>query len=285
MAALNRGPTRAAVLAEQRDASTPSLGFIEQVTTHTSSTGSRAQMLRKLNKSRRLRRMRHCVAAHADSTRDTLTQGGFRYYAAFVTLTYEDVDGYRPEHVTAYLNSLRNLAQREGWKLHYEWVLELQKRGAPHYHLLIWIPEGKMIPKPDHGMWKHGHSQIARARNGVGYLVKYATKGDNEVHPMPHGARLFGTGGDAAARLARHRAGLPRWLVEKIAVGARAKRIPFVGWMCEATGEIYRSPYVMRWRYDEHGNAVVDVIKYQAGETSFAKTPGRIGLLGRMQCT
>lgn len=245
-------------------------GLVEQVTTHTSTTETPAQILRSLNKTRRLRRMRHAVAAHADATRDSLALGGFRWYAALVTLTYAQLDAYRPEQVTAYLNALRNWCARScngSYKIHFEWVMELQERGAPHYHLLIWIPEGRKIPKPDaQGWWTHGMSNIQRARNGVGYLVKYVSKGNNSCFSMPQGARLFGTGGDAPARLARHRAGLPRWLVAQIPLTSRAHREPFAGWVCDETGEVFRSPFGMRWGYDEHGNAVVVVVKRTEGD-------------------
>lgn len=216
--------------------------------------------------------MKHCVIGHSDATREHLLQGGFRYYAALLTLTYRDVDGYRPEHVTGYLNALRNWVGRRGWKLHYQWVLELQQRGAPHYHALIWIPEGQQIPKPDDSeMWTHGSSNIQRARNAVGYLVKYVSKGNNSAFTMLRGARLFGTGGGAAARLARHRAGLPRWLIEKMPITSRAHREPFAGWVCNETGEIHRSPFGMRWGYDEQGRSIVEVIKRTEGEASWAK--------------
>lgn len=281
--ALNRGDhwalpiaersTAACGPAEHGEAVHHSDGLVEQVTTHTSPTGTPTQILRSLNKTRRLRRMRACVIAHADATKNIVTQGGFRWFTALVTLTYALIDGYEPEHITAYLNSLRNWASRVGFKIHYQWVMELQQRGAPHYHLLIWIPEGHLMPKPDDsGMWKHGSSNVQRATRGVGYLVKYVSKGDNSLHPMPLGARLFGTGGDALARLARHRAGLPKWLREIIPSGGRAHRQAFAGWVCESTGEIHRSPFVMRWGYDDAGNAIVKVMKRIEEEPSWARS-------------
>jgi hypothetical protein len=250
-----------------------SAGLVEQVTTHTAPAGTPAQILRSLNKDRRLRRMRRCVIAHADATKEYVLQGGHRWYAAFVTLTYALVDGWRPEHITAYLNLLRNRCSRRGFKIHFEWVSELQERGAPHYHLLIWLPDGQQIPKPDaSGMWTHGTTNIQRARKGVGYLVKYVSKGNNSAYSMPQGMRLFGTGGDAPARLARHRAGLPRWLLAQIPGTSRASRVPFVGWACAETGEVFVSPFAMRWGYDEAGNAVVEVIKRTEGEAAWSRS-------------
>jgi len=249
-----------------------SAGLVEQVTTHTSPASTPAQVLRSLNKDRRLRRMRHCVVAHADATKEQLLHGGHRWYAAFVTLTYAAVDGWKPGHITSYLNLLRNRCSRRGFKIHCQWVSELQERGAPHYHLLIWLPEGEQIPKPDRsGMWDHGSSNIQRARKGVGYLVKYVSKGNNSAFTMPSGMRLFGTCGEAAARFARHRASLPRWLIKQIPAASRAHRVPFAGWVCDDTGEIFSSPYSMRWGYDDAGNAMVEVVKRVIGEAAFAK--------------
>ena len=217
--------------------------------------------------------MRKCVIAHADATRDDLQAGGFRYYAAFVTLTYAEVQGYQPEHVTQYLDRLRNWCGRRRVKIHYQWVLELQQRGAPHYHLLIWIPEGFKIPKPDaQGWWSHGSSNIQRALKGAGYLVKYVSKGNNACFSMPRGARLFGTGGAPAAKLARHRAGLPTWLRKKTPATSRAVRVPFEGWMCVETGEMFESPFSMRWGYDEKGQVVITVVERIQGEAAFAKS-------------
>jgi hypothetical protein len=122
--------------------------------------------------------------------------------------------------------------------------LELTKKGVPHYHLLLWVPLDFRFPKPDdQGWWPHGSTRIERAEKAAGYIVKYASKGDVE-NPIPHGARLFGTGGEPAAALARHRACLPRWLRVKVATG-RARRVTGVGWLAVDTGEIFQSPYIV----------------------------------------
>jgi Protein of unknown function (DUF3296). len=38
--------------------------------------------------------------------------------------------------------------ERRGHKLPYVWVAELQKRGALHYHVLLWLPRGLTLPNP-----------------------------------------------------------------------------------------------------------------------------------------
>jgi hypothetical protein len=177
-----------------------------------------------------------------------------------VTLTYAQRDVWEPRHVSEYLDRLRKWCARRRVKLHYEWVMELQKRGAPHYHIVLWLPEGFKVPKPDtQGWWPHGMSNIKRATRAVGYLVKYVSKGNNRIYAMPSGARLFQTGGDQAAALARHRACLPKWLRECIPQG-RARRV-VGGWMSVDSSEFFASPYRMRWGYDEYGCAFVTIIK------------------------
>jgi hypothetical protein len=119
------------------------------------------------------------------------------YRPAMITLTYAKVEDWQPEHLTKYLDKVRNWLARRGLKFHYVWVAELQKRGAVHYHIIVWLPRGQRLPKPDQsGMWKHGKSQIVWARKPVGYLVKYASKfEENQEFDFPKGIRLHGFGG------------------------------------------------------------------------------------------
>jgi hypothetical protein len=93
-------------------------------------------------------------------------------------------------------------------------------------------------------MWRHGLTRVEKARNAVGYLVKYATKGETEVYSLPKGCRLFGVGGGMAQeKLAVHRAGLPMWLLERLPDDARGRRVARVGWIDCSTGEIYQTPF------------------------------------------
>lgn len=84
------------------------------------------------------------------------------------------------------------------------WALELTKRLRPHYHLLVWLPKGVTLPKPDkRGWWPHGMTRIEWARNAVGYLAKYASKFNPETaFALPKGMRTHGVGGlnDESAR-------------------------------------------------------------------------------------
>lgn len=120
---------------------------------------------------------------------------GWRYRVAMLTLTYADIDGYSPRHITLCLKAIRSHLRRRGIRLHYVWVMELQKRGAPHYHVLIWLPRGLTLPKPDkRGWWSHGLTRIEWARNAVAYVAKYAGKFESR-RALPKGARVCAVGG------------------------------------------------------------------------------------------
>lgn len=183
------------------------------------------------NQERRLRRMRRGVVTSAQLHRD---MGGA--VVAMITLTYRPDAPWSPQHISACLAQWRN--ELRGRKLRYVWVMELTKRGAPHYHVLVWLPGGARLHKPDQsGAWPHGWSQIAVARNPVGYLAKYASKGTSGAG-IPRGARLFGVGGlDAGRRIVRSWKMLPRYIRLQCAAADLVRRMPGGGWLSRATGE------------------------------------------------
>lgn len=155
--------------------------------------------------------------------------------ALFITLTYRAIDGYRGRHISEYLNELRRTVKFE---LRYVWVLELQKRGAPHYHLVLWIPRGERIPMPDRsGMWQHGSSQVERARSPVAYIMKYASKG-TETDKIPRGARICGGGGlgTFGRRIVRWWL-LPAYQRVRCTIEDNVHRCRGGGWVSFATGE------------------------------------------------
>lgn len=115
----------------------------------------------------------------------------------FLTLTYADADAWSPRQVSACIKRIREWARRRGVPISYAWVCELQKRGAPHYHIIIVVPRGVRLPKPDKcGWWSYGYTRIelARHRGGVvAYLQKYMSKGGHvrgEAR-LPKGARAY----------------------------------------------------------------------------------------------
>lgn len=183
--------------------------------------------------------MRRAVLNGGDVLQAGYLRGGFRRKAALLTLTYRDVDGWQSNHVTTLLTHIRKWCLRRGCRPGYVWTSELQKRGAVHYHVVLWLPKGMTLPKPDRqGWWPHGMTNLTWARRPVGYLVKYASKGD-DIQQFPKGLRLHGRGGleQDQRRLVSWWL-LPRYVREQFpVVGPRITRAAGGGWVNHATGE------------------------------------------------
>jgi len=207
--------------------------------------------------------MRRVVISSAETCRDVLARGGFRWDTLLVTLTYRPAAKWEASHVRAYIASTNLELKRRKIRARYQWVIELTAAGVPHYHVLWWVPHGERLPMPDKtGSWPHGFSRIERASAPVGYLVKYATKGSTDVYELPKGARLFGVGGGMAVeKLATHRAGLPMWLLSRLPDDAKARRVAHVGWLDLSTGEIHQTPFSVCWGRDSSGFVVITITK------------------------
>jgi len=97
------------------------------------------------------------------------------------------------------------------------------------------------------------------ARSAVGYLVKYATKGDwdNGESAIPKGARLFGCGAASAERHDIRRARLPAWLEACTESVQLPKRVVRVGWVCPDTDQVYRSPFQFHLHREDDGRYVI----------------------------
>ena len=246
-----------------------SSGLVEQVTTLSVGHLGMKVALKDLNQQRRIRRMRRVVIAAAEAARDTMQASGQSFDTLLLTLTYRWDGQWAPEQIGFFMQQLLQRCRRQGVDVKYQWVLELTKRGRPHYHVLLWVPKGFRIPKQDaHGYWPHGMTNVVKARSAVGYLVKYATKGTTEMHQLPKGARLFGVGGcSAPERLRAHRAGLPMWLTTVAEVPSGARRCARVGWVCKATGAVFRSPFKVTWGRDSFGIVQVTIIKVEVSES------------------
>lgn len=165
-----------------------------------------------------------------------------------LTLTYRPGVDWEARHVSLCLRHVRQWLARRGHRIGYVWVAELQKRGAVHFHVMLWLPKGLTVPKPDkQGWWPHGMTNIAWARSSVGYLTKYATKWNGLGDVMPKGLRLHGRGGLEEAR--RVTVGwwlLPRYVREKVGEISRVIRAKGGGWVVTETGdwiEPWRRPF------------------------------------------
>lgn len=183
--------------------------------------------------------MRRAILNGSDVVEAGYRTGGFRMRAAMLTLTYRPDVGWENRHVSELLRHVRQWMARRGFTLQYVWVAELQRRGAVHYHLVIWLPKGLTLPKPDkQGWWRHGMTNICWARKAAGYLAKYASKGE-DVREFPKGLRLHGRGG-----LELHQRRyvswwlLPRYVRESFpTVGQWVTRATGGGWVDRTTGE------------------------------------------------
>ena len=194
----------------------------------------------------RMRRMRTSVITGARLHQESVTKGGFRGRWALLTPTYAAVDGWKPEHISHLLGCIKMWFKRRGCRFHYVWVAELQQRGAMHYHILIWLPKGLTLPMPDkQGWWPHGWTKIEWARNPVGYMAKYSSKGDGPVN-FPKGARIHGCGGLRGEQLQESRFWKrPTWLRDVTRINQTIRRRAGAGWFDLESGQEYQSPWIV----------------------------------------
>jgi hypothetical protein len=173
--------------------------------------------------------------------------GGNRWRCLFLTLTYADADGWKPEDVTEYFHLARDWARRRGFRLRYSWVAEVQRRGAVHYHATVWIPRRERLPYADvSGWWPHGSSNVKPVKGGlsgvVAYLGKYLSKGfEVDAPKLPKGARIFGSAGHCIEerRELRYRLA-PFWVRDALGTWADIRKVKG-GWADRLSGEFLRS--------------------------------------------
>lgn len=206
----------------------------------------------------RLRRMRRSVYWAGLGNAERFC-GLYGCRAWFVTLTYRPDVEWSGRHLSSALHAVRQWLKRHGGGgLRYVWVAELQKRGAVHYHAVVWLPTRLTMPKWDkQGWWPHGMTNVQMAGytkvghrwkktikgNGIGYLMKYVSK-FSPFHEFPKGARIYGIGGLVPqAREIRSWKNLPRWCRDQYGVGEVARKA--CGLVVRATGEILVSPWVV----------------------------------------
>lgn len=165
----------------------------------------------------KLKKLIPLVASHHEETVAEIERkmGRSQFRRLFVTLTYARNTRGDPRDVSKLLDCIRKWLTRQALPMvEYLWVAELQKRGALHYHLMLWLPKHLHLPKLDRrGWWRHGMTQVQTARNPVGYLAKYASKcGADDLKKLRKGTRLYGYGGvPAHRREALRRRRMARW--------------------------------------------------------------------------
>lgn len=172
-----------------------------------------------------------------------------RWKVAMLTLTYAPAHDWAPKQISDLVRHIRQWLKRRGVEMRHAWVQEFTRKGRPHYHLLLWLPAGLTLPKPDkRGWWPYGMTKIEWARNAIGYIAKYASKGDSLQLPAK-GARMHGNGGVTGDALLEQRWWkLPAWLRERVEPADGVKRAlagQGGGHVHPETGEVYRSPWVV----------------------------------------
>ncbi|MBL6750466.1 MAG: hypothetical protein ISP90_08080 [Nevskia sp.] len=208
--------------------------------------------------------MRKNVVTSARLLRDSKQRNGFRTFMAMLTLTYAPGVKWDPRHVPEFQKRIREWLRYWGHRYAFVWVCELQQRGAPHYHILIWVPHGVRLPKPDAmGWWTHGSTRIEKVTKAIGYLLKYVSKGQDSIHRFAKGQRTHGSGGlDADSKKER------RWWLAPSYVRKRwtdwrddVRPAPGGGWMSRATGEWMASP----WKFVSWHPLTGAIIRWVAG--------------------
>lgn len=140
------------------------------------------------------RYLRMCKGIHAWAK--NCEKAGLR--GVMITLTYRSMSQWRPNHIRTFL---LNLKKAYGKHIKgYAWVLEVQSRGAPHYHVIIIMDKVCYIAFPDktievdgvrYCFWEHGTSNIVPARS-IYYICSYTKKKrQKDFSRYPKGARLF----------------------------------------------------------------------------------------------
>lgn len=203
----------------------------------------------------RVRRLRKAVAnsahiLHADAHVNDQWQ---RWRPLFVTLTYRDVAGWKPDHMSKFSKHVRDWFRLRcnRTRMRMVWVLELQGRGAVHYHCMVWVRSKDRLPNPaDAGWWPHGFSHVRGAGKNfkiarpVAYMAKYASKvSTDQAMAVPKGARMYGVCGATVEgkRVIRYwRAPL---FVRDLLPGTSDIRKVNGGYMDKLTGEFIASPW------------------------------------------
>lgn len=167
-----------------------------------------------------------------------------RYRVAMLTLTYRPDQEYSPRQIVSCVKKIKQWGLRRGHVLPYVWVMELHASGRPHYHLLFWLPRGLTMPKPDkQGWWPHGLTKIEWARNAVGYIAKYASKGDSRDQ-FPKGAHIHGCGGlEPQERDDRTWWNMPKWVREVWKIEDRPRPSSGGGYTSRVLGDWLPSPW------------------------------------------
>ena len=189
---------------------------------------------------RRALRLFKSISNTGDHHRVSVDDRGRRLAGVFLTLTYRPDVNWAPNHLRECMKRIRHWCKRRRVVPRFAWVAEQHRSGRIHFHIILFLPRGLILPKPDkQGWWPHGMTRIERCRKqSVGYLIKYATKCQSIDHPWPKGMRLHGHGGlDLAQRIRRAWWVLPKYIRVQCEDWMRVRRATGGGWFSPVTGE------------------------------------------------
>jgi hypothetical protein len=171
-----------------------------------------------------------------------------------VTLTYRHDGQWQAGHISEFWHRVRQWYTRQGVELTALWTAELTGRGRLHYHALIWIPRHLLLPSPDRrGWWPHGSTRTEVARNAVGYIAKYSSKGtggrcdpqSGDPYNFPRNCRISGGTKLREAQGVEWRYWTaPRWARERCEGVTDLRRVSG-GVVVVESGELLQSP----WRF------------------------------------
>lgn len=203
----------------------------------------------------RLKRLQKTVRVTAEVICERISVFRQKMKPAMVTLTYKPSVDWSPKHISGYIQCVKEWAKRRGLSVHYIWVMELTKKGVPHYHVMWWIPKGYCMPKADkQGWWKHGMTNSVWARKPVGYLCKYTSKGiDKDSYgKLPRNARLHGSGGlTQPMRVSKIWLCAPSWVREIFDINNGVRKFGCY-WVDRVTLKGFSSP----WNFDHNSRVL-----------------------------
>ena len=126
--------------------------------------------------------------------------------ACFVTLTYPEHYPESPARCKQQLEAWRKRLHRRHPRAWFYWKLEYQKRGAPHFHLLVfgvgtetvewWHDQwAEVVKSNDYHHWSYGTDvkRLHSWKEAGAYCAKYAAKVD-ESTAGPDSGRFWGIG-------------------------------------------------------------------------------------------
>ncbi len=244
--------SRANACAERSDAQPLALGFITNATSvseaHEVQENRPVRERLAVNReASRLKRMRTSVGhaarlLHFDAHGERNAQ---LWNKKFLTLTYADGEAWEAGHLAKFRNAMMMWCRSRNIRFRYVWVAELQKRGAIHYHVVVWLPKGKYLPFVDTARWwPHGQANVITAQSPIGYVMKYASKTTaDQARNYPRGARMSGHGGllPEGRRHVRYWQA-PMWVRDALTGRADIRKVSG-GYMDKFTGEFLPSPW------------------------------------------